>query len=169
MLNWNAVLSLEDMPTLESSGQAWRHLKGSVYQLSDHEYAIAPMQYDNAHETPDRYVSYFVWASNLQCVNGLILTAPGTEEVPICAAPRELLIENRLEKCEEILRIVRWGNHGNFSAGPFGLSISLGERTFRVSVGRLDYFFSAPFEDWTGTTPVLIKCHTSDHRWTPLR
>ncbi len=159
---WQNLKDLVDRPELDSLATPYTLVNEPVYRFDETQFAVAREQIDNRTGKRGRFVDLFLWSPSLAAIKGLILVAPLAEELPRVQPPSELLLRPDLVRCEDILRAARWGEFGAFHASSIGITASILERAFRITVGRYDYYFSSGVEDWTGEVPVLIAVHTSD-------
>jgi hypothetical protein len=155
-LDWKKIKTLPSEADLESLHLPFVLLRKFLYQLNEHEFALA----HSGH-----YVTRFIWAVNTACARGLVLGDPGGEEIPRISPPEELLLRPGCVRYEEVFSAASSGAFGEFSRGEPNACASIFERTCSISAGRLDFYFSAGQAVWANETPVLINWHTSDTRW----
>src|SRR3954447_4855697 len=143
-LDWTKIKTLPSEPELKSLHLPFVLLRKPLYQLNEHEFALA----HSGH-----YVTRFIWAVNSACARGLILADPGAEEIPRIAPPEELLLRRGCVRYEDVFSAASSGAFGEFLRGEPNVSSSIFERTCSISAGRLDFYFSSAQSVWANETP----------------
>lgn len=169
MLDWMQLRSAVSVSILSELGVHFEKIRENLYQIAEHEFAIAQHQYNSDFsdlKTAHLFVGRFIYAPSVGAAIRIVFRETSEDENLIAPIPKELLLSPECVRYGDILNEAKKNQDRHFSADflfKYGSGHCVGRS---VSVERFTYFFRSGRVEDPDELVYAVSLETGDFRWT---